>query len=81
MITVDNKDKDCFILTPSLLRVGDTGEKFGKIRSINVKKDSLGNPFLQLVVKMGNLLWLDYSEILLENMLWNWKNIVIRLFF
>lgn len=50
MITVDNKDKDCFILTPSLLRVGDTGEKFGKIRSINVKKDSLGNPFLQLVV-------------------------------
>lgn len=50
MITVDNKDKDCFVLTPALLRVGDTGEKFALVRNINVKKDTLGNPFIQLVV-------------------------------
>lgn len=50
MITVDNKDKDCFVLAPALLRVGDTGEKFALVKKINLKKDTLGNPFIQMVV-------------------------------
>jgi hypothetical protein len=50
VITPEN-GKEALVLIPGTLKFGDTGEKFCRVSKITLKNDTLGNNFIQLVLR------------------------------